>query len=186
MDEMQRLMQWTAAAVATVAAVGMVAGCSSSPESDPSMDEVVGTPPDEDSEDHEFALPPRHPGAHGDVDTQKPVEAESGYPQTEAVQPQQIDRLQRLGPSVVFEHIRTEPKHDDAFVGFEIVEISEVARPYVEAHLQKGDVITHLNLVRLEKPDDYMEAWDTLGETDQIRVDFERDGEAKEAIWEVE
>lgn len=173
------------ALVAMAAVVWMAVGCSSGPEEERrGQQEVIGSPPDEDSEDYEFALPELYDGHD-----EEPSSVEStgpGYPQTEAVQREQIDELKRFGPSIVFEHVQTTPRHDDGFVGFEIVEISAAARPYLEAKLEEGDVVTHVNLVRLEKPDDYLEAWEALSETEEIRVDFERDGESKAAIWKVE
>ena len=169
--------------VAVASLAWMSVGCSSGPEEqDPSTEEVVGSPPDEDSPDYEFALPE----TSVDASSQSGDDAVVGYPDTEAVQLEQIDRLKAYGPSVVMEHVQLEPVHDDGFVGFEIRDISPTARPYLEAELGEGDVITHVNLVRLEQPDDYMEAWDALSETEEIRVDFERDGESRAATWEVE
>lgn len=180
----RRTTKWWAL-VAAASLAWMALGCSSGPEEeDESMDEIMGSPPDEDSPDYEFALPDLYDGDADEAASEGPTTP--GYPETEAVHKEQIDELKRYGPSIVFEHVRTEPMHDDGFVGFAIVEISATARPYLEAKIEEGDVITHINLVRLETPDDYLEAWEALSETEEIRIDFERDGKSKEATWNVE
>ncbi len=174
---------WALMAVASMA--WMAVACSSGPEEeDPAMNEVLGSPPSEDSPDYEFALPEMYGEGHSE---RSPAgQPAAGYPHTEAVQKEQIDRLKGYGPSIVLTHVQVEPKHDDGFVGFEIVEISETARPYLEHKLEEGDVVTHINLVRLEMPDDYLEAWEVLSKTEEIRIDFRRDEESKTATWKVE
>ncbi len=42
--------------------------------------------------------------------------------------------------------------------------------------LQPGDVVTELNGVALEKPEDLWSAWMSLAEASEIRIGFERDG----------
>lgn len=162
-------------------------GCASAP-ADEGPEEVVGQPPQPDSEDYEPAPPPSHPGEHGKLggDTTAQQDQHTGS-EPGVVTQQQLDRLQSLGPSVVMEHVVTEPVRDDGqFVGFEIVEVSDTARRHIEPDLQTGDVITHVNQVRLEMPDDYMEAWKTLEEADEIRVDLVRDGDEQEVILDVQ
>lgn len=169
-------------------AVGLVAGavgCATGSGDHSPPQEVVGEPPAEDDVDSEFALPPSHPGEHGQVGGDSPAVEPSAEPGV--VTETELQRLQQFGPSVVMQHVETAPAHeDDEFVGFEIVGVSETARGYIESKLQPGDVVTHVNLVRLERPDDYMEAWDTLEDAEQIRFDVVRDGEDAEVILEVE
>lgn len=180
------------AAIALVATFGLLLspGCASGPDTeDEASDDVVGAPPDEESEDHEFALPPQHPGEYGELRGEESA-AESTASTTsdpDVIARHQIERLQEFGPPGVLQHVETEPVRDNGeFVGFELVDVSETAREHVEPKLEIGDVITHVNLVRLEQPDDYMEAWETLEHADQIRIDVVRDGEAREVIWNIE
>lgn len=170
--------------------ISSLMGCSSSAEvrddeRDSGPDEIVGAPPEEGSEDYEFAPPPSHPGMPETSQAEEPMaefDAES-----DVIDAHYIRQLKSYGPAMVLQHVHTEPVHeDDEFVGFEIVELSAKARHYVEPRLQVGDVITHVNLVRLEKPDDYMEAWETLDETGEVRIDMIRNGESADVIWSVE
>ena len=176
------------AIAALLVAVGLTA-CASGPEESSGPDEVVGQPPDEDSEDHEFAPPPQHPGTHGSFDGDRTSETSSpsGDIEPGVVTESQLDELQDYGPSIVMRHIETEPVHDgDEFVGFRVVDATETARVHMESKLEIGDIITHVNLVRLERPDDYMEAWQTLEGADEIRFDVIRGDDAREVILDVE
>ena len=180
-----------AVAAAVVLVVFGICGCSTGPDArsdrDSGPDEVVGSPPEEGSEEYEFAAPPRHPGRHGDVADRGEASPETSGDSEDGVTRDDVDRLRNFGPSVILEHVRLEPSHDDdGFVGFEIVEMSPSAARYAEPDLVRGDVVTHVNLVRLEKPDDYMEAWETLEDAREIRIDFKRDGEDQSLSWPVE
>ncbi len=178
------------AVVSGLLVIGLsVLNCTSSPdrradERDSGPEQIVGAPPQPGDADYEFAIPPEHPG------TPKPI---GGAPTREwdatasIIDRHYIERLRYFGPSLVLQHIQTDPAHDDdGFVGFEIIEISPAAEQYLTPRLQRGDIITHVNLVQIEKPDDYMEAWKTLEDAEEIRIDFVRDGEPADVIWDVE
>ena len=175
-------------AIVICALVGLVAGCATAPDGrqgfERGPDRVMGTPPTEGGEDYEFAPPPRHPGPHGEVGVgsrQEVLEQEPGV-----FRRSQIARLLEFGPAVILEHVDTEPSYEEGrFVGFMIVDFSDQAHSYVSPELRVGDVITHLNLVQVERPDDYLEVWNQLGEATEIRVDFLRDGERMHQIWQI-
>ena len=185
----ERTSRWWAAVVIITAGAMLVwtAGCASAPEDD-GPDEVVGQPPAEDSEDYDPAPPPSHPGEHGQVGEEpgagEPAVEPSGEPGV--VTEQQVQRLKSFGPAVVMQHVEAEPVHEeDEFVGFKLVDVSQTAEAHMKPDLEVGDVVTHVNLVRLEQPEDYMEAWETLEDADEIRVDLLRDGEPKEVILQI-
>lgn len=179
-----------ALALSALLVAGLVA-CSTGSDSrrttERGPDVVMGSPPPESSEDYEFAPPPRHPGAHGDVSRNQQPRAQERQRPEGVIFRDDIRRLRNFGPSLVLEHVDTDPRHEDGrFVGFRIVDVSERAHHYISPQLRVGDVITHINLVRLQRPDDYLEAWNTLEDVDEIRIDFLRDGEAGHALWSVE
>lgn len=170
--------------------VGTTIGCASGPDERASNDResqtVMGSPPSEDSEDYEFAAPPRHPGDHGEVQTRGSGQ-ESAEREPDVIYRSEIEELKNYGPSVVLKHVDTEASHEDgSFVGFQIVDVSEAAHSIIAPHLRVGDVVTHINLVRLQRPDDYVEAWNTLDDVQEIRIDFQRDGKEKQAVWRVQ
>ncbi len=174
---------------AWVVALCMVAGaCATSPEKreiDRGPDQVVGDPPTEESEDYEFAPPPRHPGHHGDVSMDSPAPATPAG--RDAVARQDLNRLLQYGPSVIFQHVDTDPyREGERFVGFRIIDLSDRAQEILSPRLRVGDVVTHVNLVKVERPEDYTEVWESLEDAEEIRVDFLRDGEAEQVIWRVQ
>ncbi len=185
MKDIYRSIQTTMACLVAVLALTLAAGCAtgsnSGAEKDSGPDEIVGQPPSADSEDYQFAMPETGPRDEKLVQPTGDAEGEG------AITGEHLRYLRQRGPSVVLEHVETRPHHQDGrFVGFEIVAISEAAGVYAEPDLQIGDVITHVNLVRMQKPDDYMEAWETLEEASEIRIDFKRDGEDGHVLWPVE
>lgn len=176
--------------VVAVAAVGfMLAGsiaCATGPdrrEADRGPDHVVGAPPSEGSEDFEFAPPPRHPGPYGEVEARPAPRAGSAEVFTRG----EMQRLRQLGPSMVFQHVDTEPyREGERFVGFRIIDFSDEAQSRLSPRLRVGDVITHVNLIKVETPEDYNAVWQSLEGADEIRVDLVRDGEAHQVTWRVQ
>ena len=84
-------------------------------------------------------------------------------------------------------HKRVEPHRiNGSFAGFEIVALHPSAKRFVDPALTVGDVITHINGVRMKKPDDYLAAWKLLDDVDAVRIDFLRDGVEEQAVWRVE
>jgi type II secretory pathway component PulC len=99
----------------------------------------------------------------------------------------ELDALIKKGPSFPLSMVQVEPARTDGrFTGFRVVEIHEFARPVLSRKLQKGDVITHLNGVRVRKPDDYLNAWKLLAEVSELRIDFLRDSQPQHAVWTVQ
>lgn len=90
------------------------------------------------------------------------------------------------GPSYVLTIVTVEPVHGaESFQGYQIVQVTRGAREFMMPQLQVGDVVTHVNGIRLMKPEDYMEAWRGLGKVGTIRVDFLRQGGPMHAEWVV-
>lgn len=178
-------------AVAWVGLVGApMVGCASGPDQQqPADDQIVGQPPEEESEDYEFAPPPEHPGQHGDIQGDaEPVEDVETASEPGVVTEAEIEQLKRYGPAVVMQHVDARPAYgeDDEFIGFRIEEASETARQYLEPDIEVGDVVTHVNLVELEQPDDYMEAWESLEGADEVRFDVIRDGQQEDVVLDVQ
>ena len=168
----------------------LVVGCATAPDGRRNIergpDRVLGEPPEEGSEDFEVAPPPRHPGPHGEVSVSNSERFDGEVREPGVFRRSEIGRLLEFGPAVVLEHVDTEPSYEEGrFLGFMIVDFSDQAQSYVSPELRVGDVITHLNLVRVERPDHYLEVWNQLGEAEEIRIDFLRDGEALHQSWRV-
>lgn len=186
--------------VATLCVVA--AGCASneaSSRADSTSQKVSGSPPSA-QEDTPKALPkgPAVEMGESHAQPEQTEAAEQGVEQAantgagsaahgEVITRQQLETFIAKGPSFALTMVRVEPARDDGkFEGFEIVEMKAGADQALAPQMGKGDVITHINGVRIEKPDDYLNAWKLLDEVSQIRIDFLRDGQAKHAIWRVQ
>lgn len=90
------------------------------------------------------------------------------------------------GPSFALTQIVVDPVHGKSgFVGYKLVSATSDAQAFLRPQVKLGDVITHLNGVRIERPDDYLRAWNALKDTGVIRIDFLRDETASVATWAV-
>ena len=82
---------------------------------------------------------------------------------------------------VTFEPVRREGK----FQGFQIVDVTRGAREFMTPQMRVGDIVTHVNGLRILKPDDLNQAWRSLNKADSIRIDFLRQSDPKHAVWVV-
>jgi type II secretory pathway component PulC len=98
----------------------------------------------------------------------------------------QLDAFIAQGPAFAFSQVETQPHHaDGSFVGFQLVDVTTAAHNHIAPHLRVGDIVTHVNGIRLQRPDDYLQAWRGLAEASSVRIDFRRDGEGAHVIWQV-
>ncbi len=184
-------------AVVLVVALGMaLAGCASSSkaaQSDASAQKVEGEPPN-GAADAPHALP-KGPAvevgkAHVDQEASETQGDTAGGPDAAdaaVISRAQLDAFIKKGPSFALTQVKVEPARTDGkFQGFEIVDMKEGARKALAPQVVKGDVITHINGVRVKKPADYLNAWKLLEDISKIRIDFVRDGQAKHATWRVQ
>ena len=98
----------------------------------------------------------------------------------------ELDAFLDRGPSYILRIVTVEPKHGpQGFEGFQITEVTPDARTFMTPQVRVGDVVTHVNGVRILKPEDLMQAWRSLDRVTTIRVDYLRRGEASHASWVV-
>ncbi|AWV89410.1 hypothetical protein [Bradymonas sediminis] len=165
-------------------------GCASSStaERDAADERVSGQPPSAD-EDVRRGLP-RGPdvltgstgaAAQPSASGQAEVSADASVTRAE------LKQFILKGPSFPLSMVEVEPAREGSkFVGYRVIAISPVAQPTLQGRLGKGDIITHLNGVRVEKPDDYLNAWKLLAGITTVRIDFVRDGQASYSAWQVQ
>ncbi len=88
------------------------------------------------------------------------------------------------GPAFSFTHFEFDPEKNGAVMeGYKIKAIKNSAIPYVGDALLVGDVVTHVNGMQIGTPDQYFKAWQSLGKSSKIRVDFSRESVAQHFIW---
>ena len=89
-----------------------------------------------------------------------------------------LDAVLQQGAFWVLEQVPIEQVMDKGkFVGWRVLELP---RQWASAELQPGDVVTKINTMSLERPEDFFAAWSTLSVASELKVAYLRDGEAKE------
>ncbi len=176
----------------------MAAGCatsrgatSSTASTEGADDEVMYAPPED--ADQPIKVPRGAPVLEeyaeptSDVTPAPPQDAAPGEPPPTSISRTRLDQLLEFGPAWGLSQVVVSPKRvDGAFQGFEITDFSPEAREVMSPPLQEGDVITHLNGVRLQTPTDYDEAWKLSRTVSTIRIDYMRDGDAVYTEWDVQ
>ena len=95
----------------------------------------------------------------------------------------QLDRAQlevilRQGPSWLFQRVPIEEVMDNnKFVGWRV---QEVPVEWKSVDLMAGDVVTSVNGMALETPNDFWTAWTSLSVASELKVAYLREGEPRE------
>ena len=90
------------------------------------------------------------------------------------------------GPAFVFTHLDLVPsKNSNTMQGYKIAAIGPIAQAYLGSALQANDVLTHINGMPLNTPDEYFKAWQSISKHNKIRLDFIRDTQAQHLIWAI-
>lgn len=157
----------------------------------PKSAQVEAEPAQEAPEDAKPAPIPQGPEVAKDgirpQQTRETVDSPAAEDAGSSVTRQEIERFRDRGPAYVLTLMQFEPVHGDAgFQGFKIVEARDNARQFMTPLMQMGDVITHINGVRIERPDDFLQAWKTLEDASVIRIDLVRDESPMNVTWAIE
>ena len=98
----------------------------------------------------------------------------------------ELDKFLDRGPGYVLTVVAVEPVHSgQGFAGYQIAEVTSEARAFITPQMRVGDVVTHVNGVRILRPEHLMEAWRSLDKVSAVRVDFTRKAEPMNAVWVV-
>lgn len=107
------------------------------------------------------------------------IDAKAAKPAAEDAPPGTVPRkaldavLLRRPPYVLSRVQMEEVLKQNKFIGWRL---TSFPAEWDKTGLQPGDVVTDVNGVALEKPEDLWTAWLALSEASEIRIGFERDG----------
>lgn len=191
---MQRLRRASVLLVVGMFVAGL--GCAGSQTKDDR--EVAGQPPEEEPSDEMPSGPPvkteedipervkEEPDESKPADESDDSGKASGPEGAGVITESQRKRLLDKGPPYIFQVVQVEPaKQDGEFRGYEIVGAKPEAQEAMSPQLEVGDVITRINGVAIERPEDYMEAWEKFAGGEDVHMDLLRDGDKQEADWVV-
>lgn len=90
----------------------------------------------------------------------------------------ELEAVLREGPAWLLSRIQMEELlADGKFQGWRL---RELPIEWSRVDLRAGDVVTRINTMPIESPTDFWSAWTTLSVASEVKVDFLRDGAAKE------
>ncbi len=93
-----------------------------------------------------------------------------------------VDRvLVTQGPPWVLRRVMSEEvlRSDGKFAGWRLIGLPEEWR---DIDLKPGDVVTRVNGLPLETPDEAWEAWKSVGRATELKITLTRDGAARQAV----
>jgi type II secretory pathway component PulC len=115
-------------------------------------------------------------------DAAPPEEAEKLPPGT--VARKSVDDVLVRGPATLLRRIETEEVlRQNKFVGWRLIAFPA---EWDRTGLQPGDVITDLNGIVLEKPDDLWTAWVGMADASELRIGLERDGKPGATVVKIQ
>jgi hypothetical protein len=97
---------------------------------------------------------------------------------------QDVDDALAKGPPWILRRVAVEEVlRDGKFIGWRVVAMPAEWRGI---DLKPGDVVTHINGMTLEKPDDLYTAWSSLVVASDLKVAYERDGAGRELVFHID
>jgi len=190
---MSQPLLFSSSRLAAFLLLGLLAlGCASgsTAERDAANERVSGQPPSA-AEARAGQLPK---GPDVLVGSMRPGEQDASAPAGEETSPHdalisrvELNQLIQKGPSFPLSMVEVEAARSEGkFVGYRVLSIAPAAQTNLQGRLKEGDIITHLNGVRIEKPDDYLNAWKLLADISTLRIDFVRADAPTYSVWRVQ
>ena len=145
-----------------LAPAALLAACSSNPQA---QEPELGEPPPKQAEAEAEAAPsaPLPPGTLARA---------------------QVDQVLLRRPGWLLSKIEIEEVlRQNKFVGWRLVRMPS---EWDGSGLQPGDVVTDVNGLSLEKPDDLWNAWLAMADANELKIAFEREGQGQTATLKID
>src|SRR5688500_6473027 len=93
----------------------------------------------------------------------------------------EVDSVLSRGPAWIFQRGKIEEVlKDNKFVGWRVTELPEA---WKGVDLKTGVVVTRVNGMTLERPEEVYTAWSSLNVASELKISYERDGGAREVVF---
>ncbi len=103
-----------------------------------------------------------------------PPSEPEGIPPTGHIDRHELDRILAQGPGWFFERVPIEEvTRKRKFIGWRLRDLPD---SWVEADVRPGDVVTAVNGMPVERPEQFWAAWTTLAVASELKVAILRDG----------
>ncbi len=98
----------------------------------------------------------------------------------------EVDAVLNAGPQEFIKHVRVSPALlAGKFIGFRLVEFFPGDPRFARVDLHPGDVVTRVNGLPIERPEQVMKVWETLKVADELKVEYIRGGMVKVLRWKI-
>lgn len=95
----------------------------------------------------------------------------------------EVERVLRQGPPWLLRRVVPEEViRDGRFVGWRLLSLPDDWG----IDLKNGDVVTKVNGLAIERPDDLWAAWMQMGSAVELRIAYEREGKARELVMPID
>lgn len=95
-----------------------------------------------------------------------------------------VDKVLGQGPPWILRRVLMEEViRGDKFVGWRMLKLPD---EWHGVDLKAGDVVTRVNGMPVERPDEFFSAWSSLAVASDLRVAYERDGAARELTYHID
>ena len=109
-----------------------------------------------------------------------------GPPVTEGftIERDDLNDVLARGPSWLIQQVTVRPVlMDRRFYGFQLVELFPESPELQNLPIKVGDIVQQANGISIERPDQFMKAWQSLGSADYLSLRVIRDGRPMQITW---
>ena len=97
-----------------------------------------------------------------------------------------LDKLIAAGPHALIASVDVKPAKDKGrFIGFFADGGATKLAPRIESNVRVGDIFVAVNGQSVERPDQFMSAWEALGAKDTLTVTVVRQGKRIRYVWKI-
>lgn len=109
---------------------------------------------------------------------EKPAEPEEAPLPPGSLSRKRVDAVLKQGPPWLLSKVQVEEVlRKGAFVGWRVVSLPA---SWEGSGVRTGDVVTQVNGLGLEKPDDFFAVWTAIAQAKELRIAIERDGKPEQ------
>jgi type II secretory pathway component PulC len=98
----------------------------------------------------------------------------------------ELAKVLDASPGMFLQHVESEPRfRAGKFFGWKLVAFFPGDARFAGVDLRAGDVVTRVNGIAIERPEQLMDVWKLLRSASELTVDVERDGALRTLRWQI-
>jgi type II secretory pathway component PulC len=98
----------------------------------------------------------------------------------------ELAKVLDASPGMFLQNVESEPRfRAGKFFGWKLVAFFPGDARFAGVDLRAGDVVTRVNGIAIERPEQLMDVWKLLRSASELTVDVERDGALRTLRWQI-